>query len=89
MHRFALIGEGQTCVTMIRVLITDVADRRAFAMFLSFGNLRVHDDGVATLFVDFAEFDLDEQAQLRIVNRMLGMWLTTRDGEIRVETTVG
>lgn len=74
---------------MIRVRLTDPADRRALATFLTFSNLGVHDDGVETLHVDFANFDLDEQAQLRVVNRLLEAWNSTRQHEIRVEIATG
>jgi hypothetical protein len=76
---------GRKGLTMIRVRLTDPEDRHGFGMFLTFANLGVHDDGVDTLLVDFANFDLDEQAQLRVVNRMLDAWRTTRRHGVSAE----
>lgn len=46
---------------------------------------RVHDDRVDTLHGDFSNFDLGEEAQLRVVNRMPEAWQLTRE---RIEANV-
>ena len=74
-------------MTMIRVRLADPQDRYTLAKFLRFSDIGVQDDGVDTLLIDFANFDLDEQAQLRVVNRMLEAWQQTR--EQRIEAEVG
>jgi hypothetical protein len=76
---------GRQLMTMIRVRIADSQDRYTLAKFLRFSDIVVHDDGVDTLVVDFANFDLDQQAQLRVVNKLLGVWQQTRDQQIDAE----
>ena len=71
-------GTGRQHDTMIRVRLADLEERRRLATFFTFSNLGVQDDGSGTLLVDFTNFDLDEQAQLRVVNRMLEAWQRTR-----------
>jgi len=46
---------------------------------MRFSDIVVHEDGKDVLLVDFSAFDLDEQAQLRIVNKMLEAWQKTRE----------
>ena len=70
---------------MIRVRLADHQDRSILAKFLRFSDIRVDDDGVDTLMVDFSNFELDVQAQLRVVNRMLLAWQQTRDQQIEAE----
>ena len=70
---------------MIRVRLADHQDRFTLAKFLRFSDIRVHDDGVDTLLIDFEHYDLDEQAQLRVVNRMLEAWQQTRAQRIEAE----
>jgi hypothetical protein len=72
-------------MTMIRVRLADPQDRHTLAKFLRFSDIAVHEDGVDALLVDFANFDLAEQAQLRVVNRMLEAWQYTRDQRIEAE----
>jgi hypothetical protein len=72
-------------MTMIRVRLADTQDRDTLAKFLRFSDIGVHDDGIDTLLVDFSRFDLDEQAQLRVVNRLLQAWQQTRVQWIEAE----
>ena len=70
---------------MIRVRLADHHDRSTLAKFLRFSDIGVHDDGVDTLLIDFSHFDLDVEAQLRVVNRLLEVWQQTRDQQIKAE----
>jgi len=70
---------------MIRVRLADPQDRNTLAKFMRFSDISVHDDGTDTLLIDFSKFDLDEQAQLRVVTRMLAVWQQTREGRIEAE----
>jgi hypothetical protein len=70
---------------MIRVRLADPQDRQTLAKFMRFSDIGVHEDGTDTLQIDFSNFELDEQAQLRIVQRMLAAWQHTRDGLIQAE----
>jgi hypothetical protein len=70
---------------MIRVRLADPQDRHTLAKFMRFSDIGVHDDGTGTLLIDFSNFELDEQAQLRIVHRMLAAWQQTREGRIQAE----
>jgi hypothetical protein len=70
---------------MIRVRLADHHDRSILAKFLRFSDIGVHDNGVDTLLVDFSKFELDEQAQLHVVNRMLEAWQQTREQQIQAE----
>ena len=70
---------------MIRVRLADHQDRSILAKVLRFSDIRVDDDGVDTLMVEFSNFELDVQAQLRVVNRLLLAWQQTRDQQIEAE----
>jgi hypothetical protein len=70
---------------MIRVHVADPQDRFTLAKFLRFSDIVVHDDGDDTLLVDFANFDLDQQAQLRLVKRMIDAWQQTREQPIQAD----
>ena len=70
---------------MIRVRLADPQDRQTLAKFMRFSDIGVEDDGIDTLQIDFSNFELDEQAQLRIVQRMLAAWQQTREGQIHAE----
>jgi hypothetical protein len=70
---------------MIRVRLADHHDRNVLAKFLRFSDIGVHEEGVDTLLIDFSNFELDEQAQLRVVNRMLEAWQQTREERIHAE----
>jgi hypothetical protein len=70
---------------MIRVRLADPTDRGALAKFMTFSNLVVRDDGTEALLIDFARFDLDESAQLRIVQRLVAVWEGTRDRKVLTE----
>ena len=65
---------------MILVRLADGRHRDAMAAFLRLARLVVTypENSVDTLCVDFTAFDFDEQAQLRIVKRMLSAWDTER-----------
>jgi hypothetical protein len=66
---------------MIRVRLADSKKRQSIATFFRHANLVVtYPEGDAhTLCIDFAAFDFDEEAQLRIVTRMLEAWQTERN----------
>ena len=65
---------------MILVRLADGAHRDAMATFLRLARLLVTypENSDDTLCVDFTAFDFDEQAQLRIVKRMLSAWAAER-----------
>jgi hypothetical protein len=69
---------------MIRVRLVDPQYRQTIATFLRHANLVVtYPEGDAhTLCIDFAAFDFDERAQLRIVTRMLQAWQTERQNTV-------
>jgi hypothetical protein len=62
---------------MIRVRLTDPIDRHNLAQFMTYSNLTVREEG-DSLLVDFSRFDLTEDAQSRIVERLVEVWRTTR-----------
>jgi hypothetical protein len=70
---------------MIRVNVANLQDRDTLAKFLRFSDIAVHDDGDGALLVDFSSFDLDEKAQLKLVNRLIAAWQQTREQPIQAE----
>ena len=72
-------------MTMIRVRLADPQDRYTLAKFLRFSDIAVHDDGDGVLLVDFSNFDLDEQAQLKLVQRLIAAWQQTREQPIQAD----
>jgi hypothetical protein len=75
---------------MIRVRLADPQYRRTIATFFRLANLVVsYPEGDAhTLCIDFAAFDFDEEAQLRIVTRMLEAWQTERQNTVLSGTEI-
>jgi hypothetical protein len=65
-----------TASTMILVRLAGGEHRDGLAAFLRLSSLTVTypESTIDTLCVDFTAFDFDEQAQLRIVRRMLAAW---------------
>ena len=74
-----------TTLTMIRVSVANLHDRDTLAKFLRFSDIAVHDDGDGVLLVDFSNFDLDEQAQLKLVQRLIAAWQQTRQQPIQAD----
>lgn len=65
---------------MIRVRLADPQYRQTIATFLQHANLSVTypEDDPLTLYIDFGAYDFDEEAQFRIVTRILEAWQTER-----------
>lgn len=70
---------------MIRVTVANLQDRDTLAKFLRFSDIFVHQDGDGALLVDFGKFDLDEQAQLTLVKRLISAWQQTREQPIQAD----
>jgi hypothetical protein len=68
---------------MIRVQLPDPEYRDTIAAFFRFGNLTVtYPEGDDALYIDFSAFDLNEEAQLGIVTRMLDAWRREHRGAV-------
>ena len=68
---------------MIRVRLSDPEYRATIAAFLRFANMIVtYPDAADSLYVDFANFDLAEDVQLRIVTCMLDAWQREHRGAV-------
>jgi hypothetical protein len=73
-----------TTSTMIRVSVADLHDRHTLAKFLRFSDVGVREDGDGMLLVD-SKYDLDEQAQLKLVKTLIAAWQQTREQPIQAD----
>ena len=72
---------------MIRVEVANLEDHDTLTKFLRFSDIVVQDAGDGALLVDFSNFDLDEQAQLQLVKRLIAAWQQTREQPIQADIT--
>lgn len=75
---------------MIRVRLADPQYRQTIATFLRQANLSVTcpEGDALTLFVDFDAYDFDDEAQVRIVTRILEAWQTERQNTVLSGTEI-
>jgi hypothetical protein len=75
---------------MILLRLADGEHRDAIAAFLRLSSLVVTYpvNTVDTLCIDFTAFDFDEQAQLRIIRRMLDAWQIEHQNTAAAESEI-